>query len=224
MRVSDDALGIAVAGPEEIFRVRPFELLQRVDDDWRQRTIHRRARFRLVEKQLRSDQPLAPTRDGVADAEPGVAQQQRERLHALPVPVVVNGHDRVAIAGVEDRGELLLVERQRRRRRDLDGLEQRDEIRADPLARDAEVEESFQPFLLLVLGDRRVGPRRAELRDLVNADLLQPRASDTRGGIASATIVTFNRDSPRHVRQLPEGDPSWQSHALLSRRRRSLSP
>jgi hypothetical protein len=35
------------------------------------------------------------------------------------------------------------------------------------------VKESLQALLLLIFGDRAVGPRRAELRDLIDADLLQ---------------------------------------------------
>jgi hypothetical protein len=35
------------------------------------------------------------------------------------------------------------------------------------------MEEPLQPFLLLVPGDRRVGPGRAELSDFVDGDLLE---------------------------------------------------
>lgn len=76
----------------------------------------------------RSDQPLACTRtgDGVADAQAGVPQEQRERLHALPVAVVVDALDGITVAALEDCRHLLLVERQGRARRYLHGLQQRD--------------------------------------------------------------------------------------------------
>ena len=68
---------------------------------------------------------------------------------------------------------LVLVKRQGLGRRYFDRLEGGDRIRAHPLARDAEMEESLQAFLFLGTWKSDCRSSAAKLCDLVDAELFQ---------------------------------------------------
>src|SRR5687768_1317348 len=81
--------------------------------------------------------------------------------------IAIDSLERVTVARIEDRSDLLFLEWQRRRRRHFDGFDPKHEVGAHPFPRDAKMKEALQAFLFLAFRDRAVRPGRAELRQLV---------------------------------------------------------